>query len=123
MAEYIEREALAEFLKDEIQQCETALVESNGEDDRYEQAVESRMLGLVDAWRKVTNTAAADVEPVRHGEWIKKQNPMAGVGDLYLYYRCSICEEIAMWDDFGNIKKTRYCPNCGAKMDGKGEGE
>jgi hypothetical protein len=57
------------------------------------------------------------------GSGIKNENPMAGVGDLSLYYRCSICEEIAMCDDFGNIKKTRYCHYCGANMDGKGEGE
>ena len=30
-------------------------------------------------------------------------------------YRCSRC-------DFGTIAKHNYCPNCGAKMDGDGNG-
>lgn len=110
MAKYIEREALAEFLKGEMQQCEAELAESNGEDDRYEQAVESRMLGLVEAWRKVTNTAAADVVAVRHGVWQEKG------GDIF----CSVC---GIDNDAHGVERFNYCPNCGAKMDGKGECE
>ena len=118
MAEYIEREALAEFLKGEIQQCEAELVESNGEDERYEQAVESRMIGLVDAWRKVTNTATADVVEVRHGKWGMR-------GGLF---RCSVCDGKALLQDVGGTGgfsheyeqvKSAHCPHCFAKMDGK----
>ena len=108
MAEYIEREALAEFLKGEIQQCEAELAKSNGEDDRYEQAVESRMIGLVDAWRKVTNTATADVVEV---------------------VRCKDCQHSDLincerWCTFHDaiMDDNDFC-SYGAKMDGKGEGE
>ena len=55
------------------------------------------------------------VTPVRHGHWIAQEN---WTPDDY-YYTCSICRE-----DFYMIVGTpsdnnyKYCPNCGAKMDG-----
>lgn len=49
-----------------------------------------------------------DVEPVRHGRWIISS-------DGYYPY-CSECKEEPKG---GNM--TKYCPNCGAKMDLKGE--
>jgi hypothetical protein len=56
---------------------------------------------------------AADVVEVRHGEW------EGGMFTDEVYYKeqCSICGE---WSyDCGGS----YCPYCGSKMDGKGEGE
>ena len=63
---------------------------------------------------------AADVAPVVHGEWLNID------GD-YTFAACSICEtayevateeeaEKGLWDAF--MCSYRYCPNCGAKMDG-----
>lgn len=49
---------------------------------------------------------AADVAPVRYGEWI---------ADDYAYNRCSVCGW--EWDDREYV--TPYCPNCGAKMGGE----
>jgi len=46
----------------------------------------------------------ADVEPVRHGQWIY-------IG-FEQTYKCSCCEKL-----YG--MKHNYCPNCGAKMDGE----
>lgn len=57
---------------------------------------------VVDKWNKIM--PAADVAPVRHGEWI---------ADDYAYNRCSACGR--EWDDREYV--TPYCPNCGAKMD------
>lgn len=59
--------------------------------------------------------------PVVHGEWLNTD------GD-YTSAACSICKteyevateeeaEKGLWDAF--ICSYRYCPNCGAKMDGK----
>lgn len=63
---------------------------------------------------------AADVAPVVHGEWLNID------GD-YTFAACSICEtayevateeeaEKGLWDAF--MCSYRYCPSCGAKMDG-----
>ena len=49
---------------------------------------------------------AADVEPVRHGRWADN-----GIPDSMLS-GCSACGFSCGASSF------RYCPNCGAKMDG-----
>lgn len=54
---------------------------------------------------------AADVVEVRHGEW--KKIELLGCEPMY---ECSICEKLHDQD-------YNYCNNCGAKMDGKGDGE
>ena len=52
----------------------------------------------------VVRQPTADVVEVRHGEWLDN-----GAG-----FTCSECK----WRCRG---VSYYCPNCGAKMDGKGE--
>ena len=53
--------------------------------------------------KMIDATPTADVVEVRHGEWEQHRlrNP-----------RCSLCNSY-------NIEKSRYCPNCGARMDGE----
>lgn len=51
----------------------------------------------------IANAPAADVAPVRHGRWI----PYSVKDCLYI---CSECHGLPK-------DKTRYCPNCGARMD------
>lgn len=47
-----------------------------------------------------------DVAPVVHGRWTENEN-------------CTICGGSAWYYDWEQKKsKSRYCPNCGAKMDG-----
>ena len=46
---------------------------------------------------------AADVAPVRHGQWIYREFDDE--------YECSECAKYSYFD-------TDYCPNCGARMDG-----
>ena len=48
----------------------------------------------------------ADVVEVRHGEWEDNRNGT---------FTCSVCG--------GQSSKMDWCGRCGAKMDGKGEGE
>ena len=48
----------------------------------------------------------ADVTPVRHGRWILR-NKWEPFG---FKYECSICHD-------GSDLESKYCPNCGAKMD------
>ena len=62
----------------------------------------------------IENAPTADVVEVRHGVWRMRK---AIIFDSELVgYNCSECN--TTWDT-----ETNYCPNCGAKMDGKGEGE
>ena len=64
------------------------------------------------AKKLIANAPTADVEPVRHGEWI----PNWG-GPFILGNYCSLCnhyEDITIKHSEGS----NYCPNCGAKMDG-----
>lgn len=53
---------------------------------------------------------AADVATVRHGRWIKYQIPPI--------ICCSNCD----WATDVKEKNFNYCPKCGAKMDGDGNG-
>lgn len=58
----------------------------------------------VSIYNTIEKIPTADVVEVRHGEWIAYglRNP-----------QCSLCKKY-------HISKDNYCPNCGAKMDGKG---
>lgn len=53
---------------------------------------------------------AADVAPVRHGQWIVK-GYVCGETE----YQCSECKETEWRTSASRLK---YCPFCGAKMDG-----
>lgn len=58
---------------------------------------------------------AADVHPERHGKWIKKRSIYAQTGK---FFECSCCgRQIESLSS-----ELNYCPNCGAKMDGKDGG-
>lgn len=60
----------------------------------------------------------ADVVDVRHGEWIQLDE-CANEG-VY----CSVCHKKVYKIEYANqALNSAYCPNCGAKMDGKVEGE
>ena len=54
--------------------------------------------------RRIQRVPVSDVAPVRHGRW-----RVYSVKDCL--YTCSECHCVPR-------DKTRYCPNCGAKMDG-----
>ena len=72
-------------------------------------------------WMYHHMTPAADVEKVRHGKWIETQEPL-GWCDVDCA-ECSVCHESWIIDEDSSIDDYEYmwhyCPNCGAKMDGK----
>ena len=87
MAEYIEREAVIRVVNE---QSSFTMTRS----------------GLIDS---ISKLPAADVAPVRHGQW-EPGNPI-----------CPICGgnkfkdlDADIWCDW----QPDFCPNCGAKMDG-----
>ena len=57
---------------------------------------------------EVSDAPAADVAPVRHGRWVTHYRSGTTVAEGYVSTCCD------MW----NNRKSDFCPNCGAKMDG-----
>lgn len=56
----------------------------------------------------------ADVQEVKRGYWIPERDP--DENNRIQCFHCSVCD-----DDFhyiGAFVATKYCPNCGARMDG-----
>lgn len=62
----------------------------------------------------IKNQPAADVQPIRHGRWIDHEK--------FERKNCNVCIECSVCNTgFGHdcIPKTKFCPNCGARMDGE----
>lgn len=59
----------------------------------------------------ISQTPAADVVEVRHGRWIRDKWP-SGTHKV-------ICSECREW----SCKQSKYCPNCGARMEKEDEHE
>lgn len=76
----------------------------------YEDAVAAKE----DCLRAIEEAPTIDAVPVVHGEW-------APSGENPGFLVCSACEGCYVVDEWADGKKWRYCPACGAKMDGKGE--
>lgn len=64
--------------------------------------------GVVDL---VEKQPTADVEEVRHGEWIMTDSRFAEMS-------CSICG-FKYYGEYDKECMSNYCPDCGAKMDGE----
>lgn len=72
----------------------------------------------------LTTAPTVDAVPVVHGRWNKTQEPL-GWRDVDCI-ECSNCHEIWLIDEdygFDDLEFWKYCPNCGAKMDGGNENE
>ena len=104
MAEYIEREAIVEEIKEEIKACDVKFVED----------IQIKK-GLKIALKDIKAAKAADVQPVKHGYW-EEVTDYGGWGDTH--YRCSVCgEEWYLEDGKPKDNNMNFCPRCGAKMD------
>ncbi|MCM1055620.1 MAG: hypothetical protein NC394_08880 [Bacteroides sp.] len=78
--------------------------------------------GRVPEWIKdcVSECPSEDVRPEKHGKWsdtmIGVEDEISRFGDhsfkdFHFGFKCSVCGAV--------LNKTKYCGNCGAKMDGK----
>lgn len=103
MAEYIEREALYQAI--------TKLPNVGGCSSIDRESVEIAIM----------QAPEADVVEVKHGEWLQTKEPL-GYKDVDCI-ECSACRDSWVIDedfDFEFHKQYwNYCPNCGARMDGK----
>ena len=97
MAEYIDREALYEKAYWHGEHPDVG--------NPFPDGVEAIDIEDVDA------IPAADVAPVRHGQWINAY-PDIEPNPLFMYGICSNCGF-----EQGLSDKLNYCPNCGTKMD------
>lgn len=101
MKEYIEREAVLSYpiRKDH---CDK------------ENANEHFIFGIESVLEYVENIPAADVAPVRHGRWTDAESDDGGA-----LWHCSMCSYPVK--TIGGYPIYKYCPMCGALMDGKEE--
>ena len=78
-------------------------------------SVSKLMVDWEDVYRK---TPAADVAPIIHAYWIEHGEALVeGYRKTYVYLvNCSNCGRQMFIDEYD-----RYCPNCGARMDGEKE--
>jgi len=90
MAEYIERDALIEAVR------------------QYQYPYGVEFL--------ICNQPAADVAPVVHGRWVPYHE--ADIGWDEYGVRCSVCNFEVESLNIGLVCQ-HYCPNCGARMDGE----
>lgn len=83
----------------------------------------------------INDAPTIDAEPVRHGRWItylymyayetgKEEDEWQVVDaeDDGRIAHCSLCGGFALLDGGEDYVHSKYCPHCGAKMDG-GEGD
>lgn len=80
---------------------------------------ENSRLGMAivnDIYFDIDNLPTADVQEVKHGEWVFSRKEW-GSNDYFqdVYYECSNCNK--EYEQF-DIDEANYCPNCGAKMNG-----
>ena len=102
MAKYIEKSMMKQYIKNFCQ----GLIEDNR---RFDPVDDCALLCDV-----VNFAPAADVVEVKHGRWIEKETY------LDIYYDCSICgESFCFLEGSPTDNSYKYCPNCGAKMDGE----
>ena len=73
--------------------------------------------GATETANIVLSMIPVDAVEVVHGRWIEKQEPIPWCeDDVDVFSVCSVC-------DCCSLDESNYCPNCGAKMDGDGNGQ
>ena len=106
MSDYISREAL--IGKVEKHYCAPCKGQGGDLDGDW-----CRSCVINSVLEKVRGSPAADVAPVRRGNW---EEWWPGIAEIMtgeeMLYRCSACDA-----KYADIDGYKYCPYCGAKMD------
>lgn len=106
MDEYISRKAAIVYIREQSEECQKAFEELGGESGIYADAYN-------DLAEDFYSIPAADVAPVVHAEWV-----VCGDGDN-VPWMCSHCGKTTAHKY--KVIYGKYCPHCGAKMDGGNE--
>ena len=66
--------------------------------------------------QSISDMPAADVAEVVHGQWLRADDDWNSLTTI----QCSLCSEEWCFetDDDVSLLNYKYCPNCGARMDG-----
>ena len=76
-------------------------------------AIKKDIMGGLNYESILKRISSVDVQPVKHGRWVQDAVYVdETTGEPCLAWFCNQCGEPQMVG-------TNYCPNCGAKMDGK----
>lgn len=115
MAEYIDREAALAICEEEYREQIRILNYAGG----------SVAWNIGHAIKALPTEDVAPVvygwwQPVRESEMTGWQPELAGYDPIGGYI-CSSCKEEAVYDCNDNFVLSNCCPNCGAKMDEKGD--
>lgn len=106
MTEYIERETILDAISE---QRRFYLHERDGATDMEKLYLlwgsDNALTTMEDI---MSDIPTADVAPVVHGRWIYGED---------IDIQCSVCGADALTEGDYRQVKSRYCPNCGAKMD------
>lgn len=69
--------------------------------------------------REAKKAPTVDAVPVEHGKWKERHLPADTIMTTEeTWYMCSVC-----YATYSDVDGFRYCPYCGAKMDGGADGE
>ncbi len=120
MPEYIEREGVEKIIKKLYQE------------PKYHHTDEDFYAGVCAVAGGLATLPTADVAAVKHGEWLTKEYQYGkdNEGDEWVEKTaeqgdcayCSLCLKDALLNGGEEYVLSNYCPNCGAKMDGKENG-
>ena len=109
MAEYISKQDVIDYLNGYLHSIGECGADSLLFDRGQRRA-------LINSIQDISAVKAADVQPVRRGEWIKQE----GFWNKNTV-KCSLCGNYLDMDGVnGGRGDANYCPNCGAEMLTKG---
>ena len=70
--------------------------------------------GIRTAEEIIKDAPAADVRPVKRGEWVGEYDGYADGMPVYDMWSCSVCGK--RFDEWDERPSWSFCPNCGADM-------
>ena len=82
----------------------------------YGETMNTHIYSPRDILSSMQGISHVDAVEVVHGEWVKQEE------EYCYWYECSECAGVVPRTRYGHDWYSDYCPNCGAKMDGDGNG-